>query len=626
MPDLQDAWFTLDGPPSGSGLAPDLTKSLSLRCEQACGDRRSARGLGCLYASAYEGMSLGTFNVAGADLMSIPDFKLLSVPIIRNTLRACIQTILAKVFAPDAPKPFVIANGGDWDMQQKAEDANDFLVAEMALPQGQWDSFDDLANQAGLLAMVATGTAAIIINPGHEQVEAELDDTLNMGIDQSGKGGAVRGYVRKYWRDPEEMLARYTKKAEQDAIRSSIVECDDPLELAQVNPNRPLRKIRQVELHEGLRTRCYGIVGRHVIATKSGYVLKDDDYDFPDPNAVFLTWDRPISGFWGTPATQTALAEFLAQNRLLGDVDEVISNLPGALVIAPEASQSDLQKAKGIQRISSETPDKIRIEVLSKLDNSALAMADNHGQGVHSTLGISPGQTGGERTVGTRSGEHEELVAKLTSERFADNQRRIIEAKVRKPAKLFLRSARQMIDSGMCPDFVRQFVAKDGKTFREVKAADLDLDDSRYVTSIAPVSEDDRTPQQLAQKADELLKTGVLDGNGWWQAQQNANVSAAMRRFNSQIEWCDHQIRIWMHAPLEKLPELYNSPRKFQGLKALGEQVANAVQDAQIRNCPEERMVYFDRFLDETFALYQQEIAMQAQLTAGAPPAPQLPA
>jgi hypothetical protein len=612
---MVDPWFTLDG--------EEMARAVRTRCELAMREQYTRRGLSVCLGAAIEGFQIDAFNATGLELSHVSAFKALSVPIVRNELRSCAQTILAKVFAPDAPKPFVMSDGGDFEQRSAAELAQDFLVAEMGLPQGQFDNTDDMFNQAGYLAIACTGTAAVIVRPGYDQVECELDDTLTWGLDQSGPYGAILGVVRKAWYDVDDMLARYTKPKQQAAIRASIVEREDPLALAVIDPKRTTLKRRAVEVCEAWRFSSRGVVGRHVIvpAKSAGdcHWLVDEDYDFTDMPAVMVSWDRSLASPWGEPATQAVIHEFLAQNRMLADVDQTIISMPGAIVAAPEGEQGQLGSSHAVQRINSDNPDRIKVFTLDKLDQASLQMSKEHGDGIHAIMGISPSQTAGQRAVGTSSGVHEELVAKLTSERFADHQRRLVQAKVVRASKLFLRAARQMLESNGSKGFKRQFKNRDGKTYRVIKASDLDLDESRYVFTVAPVSEDDRSPQQLAARADELVRLGVIGGQEWWQAQKNADLPAAVKLFNTQWELVEWQIRNWLTAPVERLNKLYISPRKYNDLAAMGRQVTGALQEAQMQGCPDERIALFERFLDETIALEKEEAMFQAGLQSGAP-------
>jgi hypothetical protein len=621
---VEESWYSISD-------SVEAGRALRRRCEQARSDNYDRSANAVLYASLFEGCTLTSFNSVGYNLVSNQTFQVLQIPIVRNTLRSCISTLLSKIFCADAPLPKVMSDGGDWDQRNKAEEIDQFLECEMKLPQGEFDSTDDMWNHAGLLAMTSTGSAAVIVRPGYDQVECELDDTLTMGIDRDGRWGQPQTVVRTAWRDPEAMISRFPKFKED--ILASVVELTDPLELASIGSRRPPRRLMQVEYYEGWRVKVRGVVGRHMVCLKNGVVLCDDDYDRKEWPGVIFHWERQLAGDWGTPATQTVYRECLRENQLLDDVDDILHNAPGLIVTGPESVQAQLSGSLRIQRITTELPGQIDTKLVPKLDAEALQMAQNHSQGVHDIMGVSVAQSSAQRAIGTRSGEHEELVAKLFSERFAEVQRRLVTAKVEKTARRFLWAAQDMVTEG-CKEFTRQFAKKQSPgdprssyTYKTIDVADLSIDDSRFVISIAPVSEDKNSPYTRAIKADKYLQLGKISGDQWLQAQRDADVDAATRLSNSQTDWLEEQIKMWLSAPVEEIPERYQSLRKFQDPVAAGRQVVNAMLQAQIQGCPQERLNYFDRFIDECAALAEQEAAMtqesgQGLVTGAGMPAP----
>lgn len=582
------------------------------RCAEAVTENYARVARAVLFGSLFEGCTLTTFNQIGYDLVSTNTFAQLQVPIIRNTLRSCALTLLAKVFAVEAPQPKVMSDGGDWEQRTKAEEQDKFLECEMALPQGEFDNLDDMWNHAGLLAIVATGSAAVIIGPGYDQVEAELDDTLTMAVERDGRWGKIQTVVRTVWRDPQAMIARWPGFRKD--ILESLVTVEEPLEVTLAQTNRPPRKLIQVEYREGWRVKVRGVVGRHMIVLKNGTVLCDDDWERPEWPGVIFHWERQLAGEWGTPATQAVFRECLRENQMIDDVDDLIHNAPGAIAIHPKDADSQMAASKGIQRIEHDFPEKFNFFIPPKLDVEKLNMAANHGQGVHDIMGVSLSQSTAQRAKGTTSGEHEELVAKLFSERFAEQQRRLVECKVIKSGRRFLWAAQDMIKSGDCKEFVRQFAKKrkpgDGDkpyVYEKIDVSCLEFDDARYVLSLAAVGEDKNSPQTRAIKADKFLELGKLSGDQWLQFQRDADLDANTKLSNSQYDWCEYQINIWLSAPLDKIAARYQSIRPFQDPLAAGRQVTNARLIAEQQGAPNERLAWFDKFADECVLAAKRE-------------------
>jgi hypothetical protein len=595
----------------------DSAKALMARCAQATTDNEERRARAILFGSLFEGCTLTTFNGVGYDLVSSQAFKLIETPIIRNTLRSIVMTLLSKLFCIESPLPKAMSDGGDWNQRSKAEDIDQFLECEFGLPQGEFNNSDDLWNQAGMISMAAVGSAAVVVSPGWDQVEMQLDDTLNMGVDRTGRWGAPRTVVRTAWADPEEMVFANLRKHKQ-AILESVETVEDPLEATRMGRGMTGKSQRQVRYFQGWRCRVRGRDGRRMVVLKNGTVLEDRPYTRKEPPVVLFHWERQLAGDWGTPHTQTVFEEVLRQNERLADVDDLVANSPGALLLAPKQVQSQLGQARGWQRCETDFPEKIKIAIPEKLDRQALELAKEHELGAHNAAGVNQAQTSASKAKGTQSGLHEDLVAHLFSERFADQQRRLTFAKVEATSRRFLWAAQDMVEAGRT-EFIRQWRSKDGKTYRKLNVADLDLDDSRYVFTIAAVSEDKNRPETRAKKADDYLRLNMLTGAEWLQTQKDLDVDSATKLSNGQYEWVESQIKKWTREPLETMPDIYRSPTHWLDPKAAGKQAQLAKLTAEDAGCPEERLAWFDKFMDECVVLARKQ-ALDAASTGQALP------
>jgi hypothetical protein len=600
-------WFALS--------KADAPRALIARCAMAekANSERQARAV--LFGSLFENCKLSTFNAAGYDLVTSQAFTLVNTPIIRNTLRSIVMTLLSKLFCVDAPLPKAMSDGGDWNQRAKAEDVDQFLECEFQQQQGQFNNIDDLWNHGGMLAMAATGSCGVMVLPGWDQVECGLDDTLTWGLDNDGRWGATRGMVRTVWADPEELVFNLPRKFKAD-ILASCETLNDPLEATRLGRGAHGQPKRAVRLCQGFRVAARGRDGRQMLVLKNGRVIEDKPYTRTEIPAVIWHWERQLAGDWGTPVTQTAFEEVMRQNERLADVDNMISNLMQVLLMGPKEIVDQMQLAKGITRVDSDFADKLRVEVMPRLDREGLEMMREHEIGVHNSVGVNQAQTAAKKASGTTSGVHEELVAHLFSERFADQQRRLTYAKVEATAKRFLWAAQDMVEMGR-KDFIRQWKNKDGDTYRKLKVSDLDLDSSRYVFSVAAVSEDKNRPETRAKKADEYLRLNLLSGSEWLQTQKDLDPDANTALATEQYEWVESQIRKWTREPVETMGEVYQSPRKWLDPVQMGKQVSVALLKAQDAGCPEERMAFFDRFLDECTVLARDQA--QEAAAVGAP-------
>lgn len=595
----------------------DAAKALIARCAAAQADNQERVARAVLFGSLFEGCTLTSFNGPGYDLVSSGAFKCVNTPIIRNPLRSIVMTLLSKLFCVDAPLPKAMSDGGDWSQRSKAEDIDRFLECEFLLSQGAFNNSDDLWNHAGMIAMAAVGSAAAVIVPGYDQVEMQLDDTLTMGVDRSGPRGAVRGLVRTVWMDPEEMVFNNLRK-HKAAILASTEQVEDPLEATRMGRGMESHKQRMVRYYQGWRCKVTDRDGRYLVVLKDGTTLRDVPYKRKESPAVFFHWERQLSGEWGTPVTQNIFEELMRMNERMADVDDMVANSPGVIAAGPKDVLTEMAQARGIQRLETNFPDKLKIFIPEKLDRQALELAKEHELGAHNISGVNQAQSSASRAVGTRSGEHEELVAHMFSERFADQQRRLTHAKVIETSKRFLWAAQDMVEDG-AKDFIRQWQSKDHKTYRKLNVADLDLDDSRYVFSICAVSEDKNRPETRAKKADEYLRMNLLSGAEWLQTQKDLDVDASVQLAQQQYEWVDAQIEKWTREPPEKMRDVYQSPRKWLDPVAAGRQVTLAFLRLQEAGCPEERLAWAEKFIDECVVLAREEAQQAASVSQALP-------
>jgi hypothetical protein len=190
------------------------------------------------------------------------------------------------------------------------------------------------------------------------------------------------------------------------------------------------------------------------------------------------------------------------------------------------------------------------------------------------------------------------MVAALYTERFADNEQRLIDMRTTACARLIVWALQDMIEE--VPDYKRIYAK--GDYVEEVKLADLDLDLDRYTITIAPVSGDKNSPRARMEKADKQFDAGLMTGAELLAFQQDFDDKAKSQLALAQENWLERQIDMWLHAD----HIAYQGPIQWMDLPSAAKTVAQALLIARTKGAPGARLAHFTRFLDEAQAFIDQ--------------------
>lgn len=584
----------------------ERAQALIARCGQAVDDNAARKSRAIVLGSLFESIGLTSLSDYGASLIDAKIFKDCTTPIIRNVARSIVSTCHSKLFALDAPLPMALSNGGDWEQREKARDIDQLLECEYKLPQGQFSTTNDAWNHAGLIAMASTGTAGIVAKPGYDQVETSITDTLTMGLDLSGRWGSVRSAVHTTWMDPEEAVFCFPKKF-KDAILRSVEDIEDPLNVTRLTLGLTQRQRQQIRLYEGWRSAARGEDGRYMLVLKDGTVLQDNAWKRAGPPVVLWHWERQLGGMWGTPLTHILFHETLALNEMLADVLDAEHNSPQSLLVHDKSTATQLSQVFGWQKVEVEMPGNIQAIAFDKYHRQALPLIAELDASLHQNSGVSEAQAGGTKARGTTSGRHENLVAMYFNERFADHQRRALQAKVIDTSKVYLWCLQDMVADPKKSTLKRRWRDQKNNRYHELSVSDLDLDDSAFVMEIAPVSEDKNSPAARADKADNMLRLNLIDGTTWLEAQSALDTDQAQEDADAERDWIDQQITRWERDPVDSLAESYQSPTKWIDFAGAARHVARRQLKVQNMGIPQKRLDFFTKFCDECAELEQQE-------------------
>ena len=592
-----DQWYRLDDDEAAAkALIDECTRALQ------CNEARRTEAL--CFASLFEGISLRSFDGGGYDLKNTKIWRDLDAPIIRNTCRSKVLTNLSKLTALDNPMPQFMSNGGDWETRCKAVRLDRLVSAEYSQPQGQFSNLHELFRHGALLAMSSTGSFAVFFLPGPDTISAELDDTLSIGLETNGRHGRIIALHRTAWYNTEEAIARWPEFEDDILDNEEICPYDQrdsiPGEFRDMCPERGVR------VHQGWRVMLgKKNFGREMFVLKDGTIIHDDqEYKRPHPPCAFWHYERALYSPWGVPLTRTIYAECQRVNEIIADVDYAEKNSPQGMVLHKKGAtkEGDLDKVKGWQMIeltgSGNLDQGIKVVEPPKFNSQSVELLMLHEQGISDISGVSNQHSSATKSTGTTSGKHENMVAALFTERFADNEQRLIDMRTTASARLIVWALQDMLEE--VPDYKRIYAK--GDYVEEIKLADLDLELDRYTISIAPVSGDKLSPRARMEKADKWFEAGILTGDQLLAFQQDYDDKAKSQLALAQENWLERQIDMWLHS--DKIS--YQGPVQWMDLPTAAKTVAQALLIARTKGAPAGRLSWFTRFLDEVQAFIDQ--------------------
>lgn len=635
-----EAWMLRKSP-------EDARRDLVDLAERACIENSWRASRAYRFASLYEGFQLTNLSSWGADLTNTSGiFPGLDVPVIKNRCREQVRAFIGKSFANDSPLPQFTTKGGTFDQISAAEDLDQAICAEFKEPQGQFNNKAELDRHGGLIAAAATGQydTWCIDYDNATRPELELDDTLTTGIYRTQQFGAIRHVVRTVFMQPEEAIRKFGLK-HKEAIYRNIEMREGKFSSGQAL-NRGAQPVastnlyrREVRIIYGFAVKVGSEPGRQLFVLRDGTELRDRGYDKPAPPMSRWVYEPEIGGDGGTPLTQLVYVQAMYQNRILHDVDHAERNTPQVGMAVQKGTQGaksiqgQLASSKAVQLIEVDGPIAGAFETFQfpKFSKDSLALEAVYDQAQSDATGIQKNHATGAKAVGTTSGVHESLAASYYTEVFADAERRSIQ--------------KRAVDDTRIMVWCLQSIAKRGferwvgdKNFRrKLRAEDLDLDDNKYILEIQPVSEEKDTPKGRLKKAESWMHNPSVpfQGSDMVQMFRTYDDTRMAQQLYELDGWVEEQVERFRKTPLAEMGkrDFYQPPERsmqMEGLMSALRIMNLAYLRARQAKTPQQRLVFFEKFMNDCISLIQEEqrriASLQQGPPAGAPPGPPAPA
>lgn len=619
-----ETWATED-------TADKAAECLVQCCEKAIAENCYVASRAYAFASHFEGYSLSNLTGYGATMNT--DYGQ-DDPIFKNDVRSLVFSFVNKSSANDSPRPQFVTKDADYEQQLRAEDLDLAVSAEMDRPHGMFNDIDDLVRHGVMIAASSTGQFYVfsIIYEDSAEPNAELDDSLTVGVYREGQWGKVKMLCRTVWMNPEVAVSRFGSK-HAEAIDQAVESMTGTFRsgaasggIHSVTPDSQHLSRRLVRVFMGWDV----LAGRELMCLKDGHVLRDNaEYDRSEPPCVSWEYRRDLSGTRGTPLSADIYELNCLYNRIMGDVVASDEKTPQVVIGVQAGSEEagsvkeQVRDVKGVLVLETTAPPgtALNFGAPPKFNRDSPALMQIVQEQIYSNSQISENHATGSKPVGTTSGVQEAMAASYYTEAHADAERRLIAMRVQGLARLFAHSIQELVDG---PGYERM-VGED--MFRkQLKGQDLDLDMDKYRTTIKAVSEQKDSPQSRIDEAREMLKDPTIQftGKDFNDTMATYDVDSAVDRAYSNRAWAEDQVELWLKAPIAKTQEadFFQPPELsmgLEGLEAAKTVVNRSFLKARSERVPIERLKFFEAFLNQCLALIHQEQARLASLQAPTP-------
>jgi hypothetical protein len=611
----------------------------------------------CSLLGIYEGISTNRFDAAAYDTTEPFTWveedregnKGAEYRQTHNLGARIMDAIDAKIFALERTKTQFVMSEGGWKVKSAGIKAGRFIEGQMAEPQGMFKDMWELWRQGARLATIATGAAMVFFwsDPDQGKIVAELDDTLNVGVETTGLpyDGYSSIFRITYW-DPEKLALRFPKH--KDAIRQAAQSPDSlalwrELYTGEDDDDDNDSGAVRVPLVQGWRMRQGdpdkgGIEGVELSAIP-GLTLERKEYGYDYPPCVRFCPMPQLAGKWGRTILERSVEAIRRYNEVLNSIDLAERLTPKGVVFYDPTTTDPavMAQVKDVIAVPYTGPagKEPKYAPLDPITPMVMEILNLHKNAAYDLIGMNEAQATMDLGKGL-SGVAIRLIKQEIYEMFAPLEDEFTRCVGPESAKQIMRCARELQAEGGFTAVWRG--GQDGGWLQEISADVFDiLEDQTYRTSAQSVSGSANTPADRVQLAEELVQVGIITGEAYAQILQDFNTFGKTGNALSQVEaqFIERQIDNWQFAELDTAkartiaPEIWMD-RDLSMTLAVGAAYLqfrmDTIEDKDDRDV-QARLGFFKTYLSQLTANAQQRAQMAAQAQAAANPgAPGQPA
>jgi hypothetical protein len=582
------------------------------------------------YGSLYEGLQLTAMAPRGYGMTTNDrKFRGSDVPFIRNTAYACVDTFVAKIAADDPPKCALLTTEGSWKERRQAKDLERLIEAEYLSPKAGFATLHELWIQAFRLASASTGAAIVRFYNDAGRVNARIHDTLDVSISPNNSWVIIPCWYEID--DAVDLFGAEHEEALRAAVTPAPIEYQPPQTDGYMAPE-------MVCVYEAWKGAHGGKPGLYIAALdKDKEPLIYEEYPHEYPPIVKLVITPHLHGPWGHSIVHHIFEDVFRQNAMLQSIDKSIERTNKQTTYVDKSRLTDPEACEKIddnQVVYVDGDYQPHVVNAPGFAPEHLRVANEHGAGAHDIAGVSELNSAGKKEEGIPSAVGQRFIAALINQRFADVQRRYIQAVAVDSAKIII----QILCDIFQEDRKLTRLWPGQESLREISAsvALKGIESLKYVVTPAAVSGNRNSPADRQQSAYELLQSKILSPTSYASLQgRGYDLPEELAERDIQSEWFDRQMQGYMFATDRDVaqPDFYKPPLRHIDVPRALLQVIDGFLEAQMQELEDSRLELYLMLLADLDHLLADSAATGGQLQqsptvgplASAPMAPALP-
>jgi len=264
--------------------------------------------------------NLSIYSYAGSNVSKMDRSK--SLPEDRptfNLIQSCVDTLLSRL-AQDRPEPKFLTDNADYRQRHLAQQLNRFILGEFY----QTHAYEKTIKM--LRDCLVMGTGILKVYEGDDK-KVCIDRVMVTDLytdDNDSLNGEPQQLIQLKLMDRDKLLANSPKKAANIIKDTPQSYPDNSAESGQTTADQ-IMVVEGWKLASGPDPEAPGYIpGRHTIATIQGTILDEEWHKTKYP-FVFMQYQDPFLGFWGTGVATQLFGTQITLNRILYTIARAIT-------------------------------------------------------------------------------------------------------------------------------------------------------------------------------------------------------------------------------------------------------------------------------------------------------------
>ena len=504
-----------------------------------------------------------------------------------NVVKSCTDTITSKI-AKNRPRPLFLTTKGDYNLKRKAKKLTQYM-------DGAFDAAD--VYQVGQMCFLdacvfGTGAMKIYNDNGCVKVERIFIDELVVD-DSEGVYGKPRQMHQKKYVHRDILLTMYgSDEKKRHAILSAVPQ--DPL----ASPGRQTSDMIAVLESWHLASSPESDDGRHVICISDSTLL-DEEYKKERFPFVFMKWNQPLLGFFGTGLADELTGIQIEINKILRNIQRAQHLIAVPRVYLDNSSKiisQHIQNAIGsIIKTSGapptfHTPQAMTPEIYNHLERLY--------QKAYEITGVSLLSATSQKPSGLDSGVALREYNDIETERFLTTAQRW--------EQFYLDVARQMIEVSRdiySNSSKLSVKVKGSKFLQTISWKEVDMADDKFSLRVFPTSLLPTTPAGRLAKVQELIQAGFVTKEQGLSLLDFPDIEQFSSLANAGID------DIEMHIEMMIDKGEYEPPEPETNLELAIKLCQSAYLRSKMEGVPEERRELLQRYAEECREMLMPPVA-----------------